>query len=262
MARKMDRSELEYVYPFGSSEAYMNVLDLLLLFSCLYWALLLMSFARIGVRLGGAWLPAMLAPPLAWTFCLAAIVKGCSLVHAVANIDLDIIGRIQETTDEGAFEAIRDEALESFRSKMLERIGDADDKERSLFVCFNNFDLAGNGRLNYAELRQLTRNLNIHMTYATFDFLFRSMDAKEDHVIDYEELRDAVFPDLVLEEDKPDELTSKRSFVGRISNIVVGDRPRSRSRSIQKAKAGPRPRSSMTNGSVNKKDTGPLASRP
>ena len=38
---------------------------------------------------------------------------------------------------------------------------------------FNNFDLDGKGRLNYHELRMLTRNLNIHMTYATFDFLFR-----------------------------------------------------------------------------------------
>ena len=78
----------------------MNVLDLLLLLSCLYWALLLMSFGRIGARLGAAWLCLMLLPPLLWTLCLTAIVKSVSLVHAVANIDLDIIGLIQEATDE------------------------------------------------------------------------------------------------------------------------------------------------------------------
>jgi hypothetical protein len=173
MARKMDRPELEYVYPFGGSESYMNVLDVLLLFSCLYWALLLMSFGRIAARLGAAWVALVFVPPVLWTGCLTAIVKSAALVHAVVNIDLDIIGHIQEATDEQAYEAIRDEAINSFRSRMLEKIGSSSDKEGKLFVCFNNFDLDGKGRLNYHELRMLTRNLNIHMTYATFDFLFR-----------------------------------------------------------------------------------------
>ena len=201
----------------------MNVLDLLLLLSCLYWALLLMSFGRIGARLGAAWLCLMLLPPLLWTLCLTAIVKSVSLVHAVANIDLDIIGLIQEATDEEAYEAIRDEALASFRGRMLDKIGASADREGKLFVCFNNFDLTGAGRLSYQELRLLTRHLNIHMTLATFDFLFRSLDSKCDNVIDFEELRDAVFPDLKKDANADSGgQTTRKTIAGRITTVLGG----------------------------------------
>mmetsp|Transcript_36784 Transcript_36784/g.68420 ORF Transcript_36784/g.68420 Transcript_36784/m.68420 type:complete len:383 (+) Transcript_36784:2-1150(+) len=151
----------------------------------------------------------MLGPVLVLLPLLGEIVKVSSLLAAIADLDLDIIGSVLELTEEKAT------LLKEVREKILARVDGQTEKDqmRILTQLYDEIDIDGNGMITKWEFRDMLRALSLHYSDHKFKKLFKSIDTNRSGDIDMNELIALVFPNLAedMEVKRRAELLRERS---------------------------------------------------
>lgn len=146
--------------------------------------------------------------------CLGQIVKTASLLSAIADLDLNVMGESCQFMPysyffeimfhpASVFESIQDKnnLLKILKERIEERINDV---ERSAKIVISNLfdeiDTDGSGELSKREFSILFQLLELNYSDEKFNRLFKAIDANRDSSISKDEFYKMVFPELQMED--------------------------------------------------------------
>ena len=138
----------------------------------------------------------MLVPLLFVLPLLGEIVKVSSLLEAIAELDIDIIGAVLEEMEE------KNILIEELRKRILSRIvGEMCDKKDIVRRLFQEIDIDHDGLISQSELRKMLTALRLHYSDAKFLRLYNAIDDDLNGSISELELTLLIFPDMIEDED-------------------------------------------------------------
>ena len=200
------------VYFFRSPELYFKAVEIAIMLNSLYlsmWACNFISLVNTQFNSSPFLHIVMLGPVLVLLPLLGEIVKVSSLLAAIADLDLDIIGSVLELTEEKTM------LVKEVREKILCRIDGQTETDKMIILTqlYNEIDIDGNGTITKWEFRDMLRALSLHYSDYKFKKLFKSIDTNRSGDIDMNELIVLVFPNLAedLEVQRRADMLRERS---------------------------------------------------
>lgn len=182
------------IYFFRSPQLYFKMVEIAIMLNSLYlslWACNFITLVNDHFDSSPFFHIVMLIPLLVVLPSLGEIVKVSSLLAAVADLDLDVIGSVLEVTEE------KTKLVAEVREKILTRIhGKHRDKLKILQELFEEIDINSNGQVNKHELREMLRALSLHYSDYKFRRLYEAIDHDGSGAMDMDEFIDLVFPDM------------------------------------------------------------------
>jgi len=132
-----------------------------------------------------ALLPGLLLYP-----CVVLCVRTNSIISAIANLDIEVVGMVIDETEEML--NIQHEVFDVFREKMGEMgLGPRDLKE-----LFLEIDADHSGEIDAKELKTGLHMIGMHFSKNKFKRLFRAVDRDRSGSISFHEFFHLVYPDL------------------------------------------------------------------
>lgn len=128
---------------------------------------------------------------------IGEIVKTASMLSAIAELEIDIMGSVLEDMEDQKL------LLEQLRSSATNRIGVTGEALKEfLETLFNTIDYTHKGYLNKSDIREFFRALHLHYSNDKFNRLFFVIDHNKDGEISFTELYRLLCPTAVEEEER------------------------------------------------------------
>lgn len=203
--------DLSEIYFFENPDLYFKAVEYAIMLNSLYLSLWACNFISVvQFSFNNAWIVQifMLIPLLIVLPLLGEIVKVSSLLEAIADLDIDVIGSVLEEMED------KTRLIQELRLKILSRIvGESDDKKRIVARLFKEIDIDKNGLISPMEMRQMLRALSLHYSDAKFLRLYRAIDEDLNGSISEFELTLLIFPDMIIQDDivKRNKILKQRS---------------------------------------------------
>jgi hypothetical protein len=191
--------DLSDIYFFENPDLYFKAVEYAIMLNSLYLSLWACNFISVvQSNFDNAWIYQifMLVPLLFVLPLLGEIVKVSSLLEAIADLDIDVIGAVLEEMEE------KNSLVLELRQKILSRIvGEMDDKKQIVKRLFQEIDTDKNGLISMLEMRQMLRALTLHYSDAKFLRLYNAIDDDLNGSINELELTLLIFPDMTEDDD-------------------------------------------------------------
>ena len=192
--------DLSDIYFFRSPQFYFKMVEIAIMLNSLYlslWACNFISLVNEHFNRSAFYHIVMLVPLLIVLPALGEIVKVSSLLAAIANLDLDVIGSVLEATEE------KEKLVKEVREKILDRIYGQGIKDKMIILkeLFREIDANNNGTVSKYELREMLRILSLHYSDRKFRKLYNAIDQDGSGAMDMDEFMDLVFPDMGRQRD-------------------------------------------------------------
>ena len=187
--------DLSDIYFFRSPQLYFKMVEVAIMLNSLYlslWACNFITIVNEYFSRSPFFHIVMLVPLLIVLPSLGEIVKVSSLLAAISDLDLDVIGSVLEISEE------KTQLVNEVREKILTRIHGKGDEDKMLVLkeLFEEIDSNGNGQISKYELREMLRALALHYSDYKFKRLYAAMDKDRSGEMDMDEFLDLVFPAL------------------------------------------------------------------
>ena len=236
-ASKMKLTEdFSEVYFFSSPLAYFRAVEVSILLNSLYlsiWAVNFIAVAEGEAENPVMWQLLMLVPLVVCVPLVGEIVKTASLLSAIAELEVDVIGSVLENMeDEKAL-------LLELRDKIARRLEHCNmqaEKKEIVNALFYEIDADRSGFISRYEFRDMLRALHLHYSDHKFKKLFNVIDKDRSGSISEQELTDVVFP----EEAHEDDFKNRTKIVNEHMEVHKEKKKLEQSRNIQKPQAGKR----------------------
>jgi len=174
---------------------FTKFIDMLMLLNCAYVAVFICTFATPTPKLDNgavytilAFLPAVINV----VFLIPAIIFSMSLVSAVCKVDTSVLGTVLERGEEVTLLLLDLQVKISQRLK--QRAEDNPDlvHANTLLDIFAEMDTDGSGAMDKREFMKGLHSLNIFLSQAALDRLFRALDVNQNDRVDYQEFSKAM----------------------------------------------------------------------
>eukprot|EP00602_Paraphysomonas_sp_CaronLab_P002491 CAMPEP_0185036978 /NCGR_PEP_ID=MMETSP1103-20130426/30777_1 /TAXON_ID=36769 /ORGANISM="Paraphysomonas bandaiensis, Strain Caron Lab Isolate" /LENGTH=831 /DNA_ID=CAMNT_0027574759 /DNA_START=395 /DNA_END=2893 /DNA_ORIENTATION=- len=187
------------IFLFDSPELFFRTVEIAIMLNSLYLSLWVSNFATAVERAlahSWVWQILMLVPLVLVIPLIGEIVKIASLISAIAELDVDVIGTIVEDEEE------KENLCKELREKVLRRIrGAVGDQKQVLRCLFNEIDTDLSGSISKAEFRDMLRALQLHYSDEKYRKLFHQVDVDKSGVLSIRDLNRIIFPDDAVTED-------------------------------------------------------------
>ena len=235
------------IYFFSSPLVYFRAVEVVILLNSLYlsmWAVNFISVAEDEAKNPVIWQLIMLIPLLVCIPLVGEIVKTASLLSAIAELEVDVIGSVLESMED---ESTLLKELQDKIARRLEHVNMQTEKMDIVKALFYEIDTDRSGYISKYEFRDMLRALHLHYSEYKFKKLFNVIDKDRSGTISEQELTDVVFPDVAksadvqsrtkivnehmevrnerkkLERERSEmKINSKSKHWARISNLTIG----------------------------------------
>mmetsp|Transcript_13050 Transcript_13050/g.21342 ORF Transcript_13050/g.21342 Transcript_13050/m.21342 type:complete len:1003 (-) Transcript_13050:234-3242(-) len=189
------------VYFFSSPLLYFRAVEVAIMLNSLYlsmWAVNFISVAEHATENPVVWQLLMLTPLVVCVPLVGAIVKTASLLSAIAELEVDVIGSVLENMEDETV------LLQELRDKIARRLVHVDlqnEKKEIVHALFYEIDTDRSGFISRHEFRDMLRALHLHYSDHKYKKLFNVIDKDRSGSISEQELTDVVFPEEALHDD-------------------------------------------------------------
>jgi hypothetical protein len=189
------------VYFFSSPLAYFRAVEVAILLNSLYlsvWAVNFISVAEDEAENSVIWQLLMLIPLVVCIPLVGEIVKTASLLSAIAELEVDVIGSVLENMED---EKVLLLELREKISCRLVHVNMQAEKKEIVHALFYEIDTDKSGFISRYEFRDMMRALHLHYSDLKFKKLFNVIDKDRSGSISEQELTDVVFPEEAHDDD-------------------------------------------------------------
>jgi Ca2+-binding EF-hand superfamily protein len=189
------------IYFFSSPLIYFRAVEVAIMLNSLYlsmWAVNFISVAKDETENPVVWQLLMLTPLVVCVPLVGAIVKAASLLSAIAELEVDVIGSVLENMED---ETVLLQELREKIARRLEHVNVQAEKKDIVNALFYEIDTDRSGYISRHEFRDMLRALHLHYSDHKFKKLFNVIDKDRSGAISEKELTDVVFPDEALNDD-------------------------------------------------------------
>lgn len=187
--------DFSFIYLFGSPLLYFRAVETCIVLNSLYLSFWLLNFITVAHAMTNndennehwpewVWQPILVGPLLFSVPVIGQIVKTASLLAAIAELEIDVMGLIIEGMEQKATlsDDIRKSILEGFDKTFNRKCNEVTCRE-----LFNAHDDQHQGALSFDQVRNLLINLNLHVSDQRFESLMELLDFNRDGLLDYDE---------------------------------------------------------------------------
>lgn len=182
------------MYVFNSPLLFTKTLDMILLFNTFYLAVFVANYLIVIINnySGGeqvVWLVLTFLPALLLYPCVVICVRTTSILNAISNLDVEIVGKVIDETEDML--NIQHEVFDVFRKKMEDMgLGPSDLQE-----LFLEIDADHSGEIDAKELKTGLHMIGMHFSKNKFKRLFRAVDRDRSGSISFLEFFHLVYPE-------------------------------------------------------------------
>jgi len=188
------------VFLFDNPDLFFRAVEIAIMLNSLYLSLWITNFIsavnQASIDYSYLWQIFMLVPLFLVLPSIGAIVKVASLISAIAQLDIDVIGTIAEAKEEN------DRLCSELRAKILSRVkGERMNQKDIIRRLFDEIDTDGSGTINKFEFRDMLAALRLHYSDEKYIKLFAQVDVNKSGSLTIDELNKLIFPDDAIKED-------------------------------------------------------------
>jgi len=191
--------DLSSIFLFNSPELFFRAVEIAIMLNSLYLSLWISNFVTAVERaLPHSWLwqILMLVPLVLVIPLIGETVKIASVISAIAELNVDVIGTIVEEEEKNQ------NLCNELREKVLRRLrGAVGDQKQVLRCLFNEIDSDMSGAISPVEFREMLSVLNLHYSDERYKRLFSRIDIAKTGELSIRDLNRVIFPDDAVTED-------------------------------------------------------------
>eukprot|EP00603_Paraphysomonas_imperforata_P003145 CAMPEP_0114421518 /NCGR_PEP_ID=MMETSP0103-20121206/5119_1 /TAXON_ID=37642 ORGANISM="Paraphysomonas imperforata, Strain PA2" /NCGR_SAMPLE_ID=MMETSP0103 /ASSEMBLY_ACC=CAM_ASM_000201 /LENGTH=841 /DNA_ID=CAMNT_0001590041 /DNA_START=55 /DNA_END=2580 /DNA_ORIENTATION=- len=213
--------DFSFIYLFGSPLLYFRAVETCIALNSLYLSFWVLNFITVAHSMTNndenndhwpewIWQAILIGPLLFSVPVIGEIVKTASLLGAIAELEIDVMGIIIEGMEmkKSLSDGVRSSILEGFLNTFQQECS-----IETLRPLFDAHDQQQRGFLSFDHMRNLLINLNLHISDERFESLIDVLDFNRDGCVSFEELSSFVFGDtssmrIASEETYDDDIKS------------------------------------------------------
>ena len=191
--------DFSFIYVFGSPLLYFRAVEICIVLNSLYlsfWVLNFITTAHVMTNGEGdhwpgyVWQPILIGPLLFSIPAIGEIVKTASLLTAISELEIDVMGLIIEGMErkKSLSDDLKKSICEGFQNTFQQEC-----TAESFQTLFDAHDTRDQQLLDYCQVRNLLINLNQHISDERFGSLMEILDFNRDSQVSFKEFRRFLF---------------------------------------------------------------------